>query len=595
MAHHTIQPVPIRRWEEWAFAIAVAALALGASWIGIRNGFTYDDVLIIQRNPIVPKLAEWWLPFNSPYWPREWGADGYRPLTMLTFMIEWAIAGGKPWIFHATNIALYAVSASLMYFLARTVLPVAAAFLAAALFAVHPLHVEAVAGVVGRSELLVAVFVIPAVTIYISGRNGEGLGIGRQIAICTLYALSLLSKEHAVVLPLLLLTAELVVVRDKASIATRFVALRPFVLALTAISLAFLWAHGRVSSQLSTGFQPAVVFTTSRIGPEGRIWTMFGLVPDWIRLFLWPARLQTEYGPPEYPVVHEFQAYQLPGILILVAVLALIAIAARRKSVAVAFGLAAAVIALLPTSNFIVPTGILLAERTLFLPSVGVMIAVGASVPWLYKHLRIPSLRVAVAAGFAAVVGLGLWRSHSRTQVWKDNDSLFAAAIVDAPYVYRAHYMLGAWEFQKLHKVTGEKHYLRAIQLYDRDPYVFFGLGQEYLNFNMYRSSVPYFRRVLELDPAMVEGRARLALALTMLGQYDEAEAQARRALSEGTRSGSAMRWCLAVVKKYRGTGKPPVVLPSDTAASASGKLPAVLQKTSPDTVPTLVTNGKSK
>jgi protein O-mannosyl-transferase len=595
LAHHTIQPVPIKPWHEWALAALVAALAVGASWVGIHNGLTYDDVPIIALNPTVHTLDGWWRLFNASYWPRAWGADGYRPLTVLAFALEWAVAGGKTWPFHAANIALYAVSATLMFFLARTVLPVAAAFLAAALFAVHPLHVEAVAGVVGQAELLVAVLVIPAVTLYINGRNGEGLTRRRQVAICVLFALSVLAKEHGVVLPLLLLAAELIVVNDKASLAKRFVPLRPFVLALTAIALGFLWLHGHVSSELSTGFHPFIVFTTNRIGSEGRIWTMFGLVPDWIRLFLWPARLQTEYGPPEYPVVREFAAYQLPGMLILLAVVTLMVIAARRKSTAVAFGLASALIALLPTSNFIVPTGILLAERTLFLPSAGVMIAVGASVPWLYRHLRPQALRMAAAGAFVVLIALGTWRSHNRTKVWKSNDTLFAQSIVDAPYVYRSHYILGAWEFQKQHKKIGEQHYLRAIQLFDRDPYVFFGLGDQYLGFHMYRPSVTYFNKVLQIDSTFVEARARLALALTMLGRYDEAEIQARRALHEETRSGSTMRWCLAVIKKYKPTGRPPVVLPSDTASSASGKLPPPLQKAAPDTAITEAANSKSK
>lgn len=592
MAHHTIQPVPIKPWQEWALAAGVALLAVASSWIGLRNGFTYDDVFIVEHNETIRDLSNWWKLFNQPYWPIQWGADGYRPITMLAFMLEWAIGGGKAVVYHAANIALYATSAVLVFFLARSVLPLAAAVLAAGLFAVHPLHVEAVASVVGQAELLVAVFLIPAVTLYITGRNGTGLTVGRQVAICVLFALACLSKEHGIVLPVLLLAAELIAVDDRATIRKRFVQLRPFVLSLTAVALAFLWAHGRVSTEVSTGFHPYVAFTTTNVGPPGRIWTMFGLVPDWIRLFLWPARLQTEYGPPEFPVVREFAAYQIPGMLILFAALALIVVAARRRSVAVSFGIAFAFIALLPTSNFIVPTGILLAERTLFLPSVGVMLAVGASVPWLYRHLKIMPLRAAVAGAFVVIAALGVWRSHDRTQVWKDNDTLFNVAVVDAPHVYRSHYMLGAWKFKQQRKVEGERYYMRAIELFDRDPYVYFSLGQEYLAFNMNRAAAVQFRRMLQVDSNMVEGRARLALALTLIGEYDEAEVQARRALREETRSHAAMRWCLAVIEKYRHTGAPPpmALTPKDTASAGSSNPPPIVQNTAADSVRTSVT-----
>jgi protein O-mannosyl-transferase len=512
-----------------------------------------------------------------------------------------AIGGGRASVFHLANIALYAGTALAVFFLARTVLPLAAAMLAGALFAVHPVHVEAVAGVVGQSELLVALFVIPAVTIYVNGRNGSGLTLPRQIAIGVLFALACLSKEHGIVLPVLLLAAELIAVTDKAPVAKRFVQLRPFVLALTAIGLGYLAVHQYVSLGTSMGFHPYVAFSTNRVGSTGRIWTMFGFVPDWIRLFLWPARLQAEYGPPEYPVVRDFAPYQLPGMLIMAAALALMVVAARRKSRAVAFGLAFAIIALLPTSNFIVAAGLLLAERTLFLPSAGVMLAVGASVPWIYKRIRPAPVRVAIAAGFVIVAVLGLRRSHTRTQVWKDNDTLFAAGVIDAPNVYRSHYVLGAWHFQQKRKILGERYYLRALELYDRDPYVYLNLGLEYENFGMYRSAMPYMRRVLALDSTFVEARSALAIALTMNGEYDEAEMQARRALREYTRSGDAMRWALDVIARYRPTGAPPPsavppprMSPNDTG-SASSKVPAIMQKAAQDSGRAPVTNSQRK
>ncbi|HET9426614.1 MAG TPA: tetratricopeptide repeat protein [Gemmatimonadaceae bacterium] len=551
MAHHTIQPVPVRPWQEWSLAAALLALAVASSWIGIHNGFTYDDVFIVENNKLVADLGNWWKSFTQPYWPVQWGADGYRPLTMIAFTLEWAAGGGKPWVFHATNIALYAAISMMVFFLARTCLPLAGAWVAAALFAVHPLHVEAVANVVGQAELLVALFVIPAVTIYVRARNANELTAARMVVIGILYVLACLSKEHGIVLPALLLAAELTIIVDKAPIRERFVRVRPFVLSLVALAAAYLWAHTLVSSEVATGFHEYVPFSTNNVGTGGRLWTMFGLVPDWIRLFMWPARLSTEYGPPAYPVVTEFAPYQLPGMLILAAVLALIVIG-RKRSPTVSFGLAFAFVALLPTSNFIVASGILLAERTLFLPSVGVMIAVGAAVPWAYRHLRIAPLYAAAAAAFVMLLGLGTWKSHNRTQVWKDNDTLFNAGVHDQPNVYRTHYMLGAWKFHLKRKVEGERSYQRAMELYDRDPYVFYSLGQEYLTAGMYRSAVPLFRKTLEVDSNVVEARARLALALIELGQGEEAEKEALLALKQNTRSGPAMRVILKAVAQKR-------------------------------------------
>jgi hypothetical protein len=307
---------------------------------------------------------------------------------------------------------------------------------------------------------------------------------------------------------------------------------------------------------------------------------MFGLVPDWIRLFLWPAHLSTEYGPPEYPVVSHFAPYQLPGMLILAAILSLIVVASRRRSTAAAFGLAFAFIALLPTSNFIVASGILLAERTLFLPSVGVMIAVGGAVPWVYRRVRPIPLRAAAAGVFVVLLVLGGWKTYTRTQVWKDNNTLFNATIVDAPNVYRSHYMLGAWKFHLKRKVEGEREYQRAMELYDRDPYVYYSLGQEYLTAGMYKSAVPLFQKALEVDSTVTEARARLALALVELKRFDEAEAEARRTLAEGTRSGDAMRQVLKAVARNRQQVE---AKPDTGSAATSSKVLGILQNTAPN------------
>lgn len=573
LAYHAIQPVPIKPWQQWAFAAALVALAVASSWNGVFSEFTYDDKLIVETNGALTQLTTFWRLFGQSYWPTVWGGDGYRPLTILAFSLEWAAGDGKPWVFHATNIALYAVVSVALFRLAQTILPFAAAWIAAALFAVHPLHVEAVGNVVGQSELFVAAYLITALNIYIRARNADELGIGRMVGIGLLYAAAMLSKEHGIVLPGLILAAELVVVVDNPPIRERLIRLRPFVLVLIAMASAYLLAHGHVSDERVTGFHQYVPFSSTNLDSVGRAWTMFGVVPQWIRLFLFPARLVAEYGPPEFPVVTGFHLYQAPGILILASLIALIFMA-RRKVPALSFGIAFAMIALLPTSNFIVPTGILLSERTLFLPSAGAMIAVACLVPWLYQRARIAPLRIAAAAALAIVLFAGARRSVQRTAVWKNNDALFDTSVIDAPGVYRTHFMLGAWKFHLKRKREAEREYQLAMGLYDKDPYVYYSLGQEYLNARMYRAAAPLFRKVLEIDTNIVEARARLAMVLAELDQWPEAKEQAIRTLGHPEMKSfhvmrTVLRMAVAEERKAK-TGQ--------TLGAESGKAPPVLQ-----------------
>ena len=512
-----------------------------SSWNGIFNDFTYDDRFVVVGNDALHQLENWWRFFGLPYWPAKWGGDGYRPLTILGFSLEWVVGHGRPWVFHAVNIALYAAVSGAVFFLAECCLSLTTAATAAALFAVHPLHTEAVAGVVGQSELAAALCMLWAITIYVRGRNANSLRPGRVAAITVLFALACLAKEHGIVLPALLVVAELTIVVDDRPLRRRLVELRPLFLAQCAVALGYLWAHGVASGAGLTGFQQYAAFSTLRVHSGGRALTMFGLAPEWLRLFFWPMHLSSEYGPPAYPVVTGFHVYQIPGMLIIGSILAL-GVAFRRRSPALSFGIWFTVIALLPTSNFIVPAGILLAERTLFLPSVGAMIVAASILSFAYRRLGTRPLRISAVAALQAALLFGVWRSYQRTRVWKDNGTLFDHAVVDAPAVYRSHYMRAIWKFDQKQMVEGEREMRTAMLLYEADPYVYFELGQQYLNAHEYRAAATLFRRSLQCDSTFTLGRGRLAVALAELNEWPEAQRQALIALSETTRPSPTVR-----------------------------------------------------
>ena len=138
-------------------AVAVAVMVAAPS---LLNGFAYDDLPLVVENARITTLLPPWEYFTQSYWP----AGGlYRPLTVSILALQWKLGGGAPWIFHATNMALHALVTGLVFLLARRLMAPAWAATAAILFAVHPVHVEAVANVVGISELLCSAFVLGAV------------------------------------------------------------------------------------------------------------------------------------------------------------------------------------------------------------------------------------------------------------------------------------------------------------------------------------------------------------------------------------------------------------------------------------------------
>jgi tetratricopeptide (TPR) repeat protein len=531
---------PLTRRGWWMLALAIAALALAASANSVVNNFTYDDWSVIVRAPRIHSLAGWWREMAHTYWDAEWGGDGYRPFTTIAFRLQWVFGGGEPLLFHAVNVALHVVTSVAVFWLACGFLPLAAAWVAAALYSVHPVHVEAIASVVGQSELWVALFVTLAVGLYVHGRMASALTWKRWLAIGVLYAAACLSKEHGIVLPALLVLAEATIVGDRAPLAKRLVAMRPAILALAAVGLAYVWARSRVVVGGGSGFVPAMAFQVLRVSATDRILTMIGATPEWLRLFLWPARLIMEYSPQYVAIAQGPSASQLPGLLILLGVIGL-AIGCWRRSPVTSFGIGWLVVTLLPASNFVIPAGIIIAERTLLLPSAGAMIAVASAIPWLYQ--RFEERRVAQYVGTGAVailIVLGLARSYTRNRVWRDNYTLFHRAVVDAPDSYKAHYVLGTYLFENKRRRDGELHYRRAIELFPLDPVVLYSLADEYRLAGKCEPAIPLFRAAFEIAYTYRAGLLELSQCLLNVLDLAESKRVALLAIRFGAPIGTA-------------------------------------------------------
>jgi hypothetical protein len=521
-----------------AAAPSVALLAVASSAIGILNGFTYDDVYVVEQNPLMKYLHGWWRVFHLSYWPRSAGGDGYRPLTILAFRVEAMLGHLHPMVFHAVNIALYALSAWLVFQVARRLLPLWAAWVTAALFAVHPVHVEAVANVVGQSELWVAVALLGSTALYLRDRMEGPLRPSTALWILLLYAVACFAKEHGIVLPAIIVVAELTVVSDNALPLERARRLRPFYLGLLAVALGFLAARGMVLADHSLGgFAPFTPFAVLHISPVDRVLTAVGVVPEWLRLFFWPARLSSDYGPPEVDIAQGLNLVQLPGFLLLIAIVAA-AFLLRRRQPVMSFGIAFTCLALLPSSNFLLPAGIVVAERTMFLASAGAMLFVGALAVAVREQLRatpasIRAWRFGAPVTCAALLGLGGMRSWNRTRVWHDNETLFRQSIVDSPRSYRAYFLLGSWDVHHQRQRLGESELKQGMRLFPYDPYMAFTLAEAYRDAGMCAAALPLYRWSREVEPN-VSGRTEYAWCLMNQAQFSESKEMALEAVRAG-------------------------------------------------------------
>ena len=511
---------------------SVALFALAATVTSLGHDFTFDDIYVIRNNARVHALGDLWKLFGQTYWPPQLGSDGYRPLVMSLFTIQWVAGGGAPWVFHLGNILLAVGTAVAVYWCARAVLPTAGAWVAGALFAVHPVHVEVTGNVVGQSELLVALCLSLAVGHYIRARRTGMLGGRDSAAILVLFTLGLLAKEHAVVLPALLVAAELTVIQDRSWRTTARGArnARLLALALVLVAVTYMWVRSVVQGNL-TGFVPFPVFRFLKMDSFDRVAMMMTEIPRIAQLLVLPTRLSGDYSPAEVVIPHGFELIALPGLFICAAVLAL-AIALRRRATVASFGLWWLIISYLPVSNLIIPAGFITAERTLFFPSVGVVLVAGAAVEWLRARER-PAWRRTAVAAVGMLLALGLVRSIDRQRVWRNNDVFFDQLVRDQPNGYRAHFLRGrqvGGAHNRLRET--ELEYRRAIRLFPYDISMTLVIASDYHRAGMCAPAVALLRWSYAVEESVTDGRFQYVDCLAKLGRWGES----RRAALEGLR-----------------------------------------------------------
>jgi protein O-mannosyl-transferase len=506
----------------------VAIVALAASVAGIFNDFAYDDILVVLHDDRVINVDRWIEYWTTPYWAPPHSPDLYRPIASLLLAIQYGLGLGGPLVFRLVSVALYAVSAVLVLSFASRILPRPAALAAALLFAAHPVHVEAVVQAVNQGEILVAILSLLAVGRYVDRRRAGLLRTRDWLVITVLYALAALTKENGLVLPGLLLGAELFLVGDT-SIADKVRALWRGYAAIGIVAAGILMMRTLALAGQVVGAFTAEALVGASLG--GRMLTMLQVVPMWLRLLAWPAHLQIDYSPNEIVASNAMGPHEWLGLALLVSAVGVM-LFARRRAPAVSFGLFWCAVALFPVSN-VVPTSVVLAERTLFLPSVGFLIAACAAAVEIgrlsARHAAAAPRALGVAC--AALVLLGVGRSAARQRDWRNAAHLWIVSGHDAPRSLRVQRARASAAVD----ITKE---FEAMLPTSSEPWrIHYQLGVLLRTFEQDSAATSQLRLALAQQAHQPDAATELAETLIEEGRYGDAKAVATDELSAGDSS----------------------------------------------------------
>lgn len=455
---------PLRSPRAAAVLVAVLAALVYANSTG--NEFAYDDVHIIVENPGIHQLDGLPHALTVPYWPGRYGEQLglWRPTTTLLLGLQYAVAGQNPLLYHVVNVVGHAVVSALVVLLLVELLAAPAAFAGGLLFAVHPVHVEAVANVIGVAEIASTIFFLLACLLHL--RGPERSGWGRALAVGGLYLLAFGAKESAVTLP------GVIFLLDAARRRLGFGELAGYLrdrwrvyLVMLVAAVALLVVRFRILGSIANPFGPLGADLLQEIP---RIWTLAEIWSNYVRLMVFPMDLSADYSPNVIPVSLGWNAANLVGLVLALVVLAGSLVAWRRGRLgkgslsarAAGFGVVWFMITISPVSNVFFLTGVLLAERTLYLPSVGIVAALG----WLVVRLSRDRPRGAWV-GLVLVVLLMGARTWERNPTWHDNLTVFGTLIEDYPHSGRSQWVLGDLFFQQGRASQGLMSYRAAIDI----------------------------------------------------------------------------------------------------------------------------------
>lgn len=563
----------------------VATLALGCYANGLHGEFVHDDVPAVVRNRDVLGLT----PLHGLLANDFWGTSmadphshkSYRPLTVLTFRATHAVWGLQPLWFHVVNVALHLLASLLFTRVCVSVAGLRSGFatLAGLLFAAHPIHTEAVTGIVGRADVLACVFFLLSFLSY----HDPGFG-GRIGTSVVLAALSMLAKETGVTVLVVNLLLDLYrswgplrrALRDvrwneEAQLFSRRAA--KILMSLSVLLLCRLALLQGSLPKFSQQDNPAAFHPC----PQVRLLTFCYLAALNCWLLLCPSTLSHDWQFGSVPLVtslgdcRNLATCALFGVGLLVAYRCLVDFEIQRHPPLI-LGLLLLCIPFLPASNLLVTVGFVIAERVLYIPSLGMVLLVVYGSQLLWNALFVRQRHVILVAAMLVLGGFCL-RTVVRNRDWATRESLAVSGVRDMPNNAKLHYNMGntlrdtgrkppaishykealrLWpSYASAHNNLGtlapsadeaERFFLSAIHFQPAHVNAHYNLGHVYKRENRTDDAIRMWERCITLDPqyggaylglAQLEGEERAGRLLRQLNQRSSPNPKHRAALAD--------------------------------------------------------------
>lgn len=513
-----------------AFLALAAAVLFTYSNI-YENEFLFDDNLTITANQYLKGWPMLGLLLTKSTTAGAHIAGGfYRPLQMLLYFLIYRTSGLEPFGYHLLNVALHAANACCVFLLGRALgIRPWTVFLGALIWALHPLHTEAVTYTSGTADPLMTLFCLFGLLVLLPDFSPR-----RVMCSIPLFILALLSKEGAVVFPALAMTC--LFLRDKNRLRPKTY-LRVWPLWLIAGVYAFWRAHapGFDGPQSYNAFYAQHGFDTLQLYAahfSWRVYTCLATLPAYLHLLVWPTGLHMERSFSAYDGL--FFAPPLEGLAIFIVATALVLGSVTKRGTGIlpiAWGLLWFAVAYFPNTGLIFPMNAQFLEHWMYLPTIGLFLGLAdyADAALVSLERKFPHVKAAPIAAGAALLLAGVFglRSFEQNEVWHDPFVFYANIFKYGEVSPRAHNNLALAFADEGDYPAAITEFEKTIALTDTYAETRYNLALVLLKLPNQREAIPLaidsLNRALEIDPHFYRAWEALANIYDALGDKQQA------------------------------------------------------------------------